>query len=163
MTKQVVVATAIALILASTLGCGWWESAGHRKIDLAFGNAISQGDLEEAKRLLDQGADINTRYTKSDGYTVLTMVASTKDFAEGLRFLLENGADPTIPTSKGRTALMIAASKGNAEYVTLLLSYGADPTLATPDGSTALSIAEEQGDPEIVRLLKEAVRTGSAS
>ena len=156
MNKQVVKAALAAVVLAVTLGCTAWETVGHRKVDLAFNDAIAMGDLEEAKRLIGQGADINTRFTRAGGYTAVTMVAASRDYSQGLRFLLENGADPNIPTNKGQTALMIATSGQKPEYVSLLLAHGANPAVAMPDGATALSIAEEQGNPEILSLLRAA-------
>ena len=163
MTKRVVMATAVTLILASTLGCGWWETAGHRKVDIEFNQAVAKGDLAEARRLLDEGADINTRFTKAGGYTTLTMAAGATSYSEGLRFLLEHGADPNVPTNRGQTALMIATSRNNMEHVQLLLDYGADPAIAMPDGSTAMSIAEEKGSTEIAGMLEAAISGGPAS
>ena len=112
------------MVLAVTLGCTAWETVGHRKVDLAFNDAIAMGDLEEAKQLIGQGADVNTRFTRAGGYTTITMVAASRDYSQGLRFLLENGADPNIPTNKGQTALMIATSGQKPEYVSLLLAHG---------------------------------------
>ena len=157
MNKQVVETALAAVILAVTLGCSAWETAGHRKVDVAFSDAIAEGDLEEAKRLIGQGANINTRFTRAGGYTPVTMVvAGTEAYSQGLRFLLENGADPNIPTNNGQTALLIATSRQNTEYVSLLLAHNADAAVAMPDGATALSIAEEQGDQAILSLLRAA-------
>ena len=99
----------------------------------------------------------SARFTRAGGYTPVTMVvAGTEAYSQGLRFLLENGADPSIPTNNGQTALLIATSRQNTEYVSLLLAHGADPAVAMHDGATALSIAEEQGNQEILSLLRAA-------
>ena len=97
MSKQPFETVGVALILMIALSCSAWETAGHRKVDLAFNRAIADGNLEDAKRLLEEGADINTRFALAGGYTNLSMVAhSTKDWPQGLLFLLENGADPDV-------------------------------------------------------------------
>ena len=164
MSKQPFETVGVALILMIALSCSAWETAGHRKVDLAFNRAIADGNLEDAKRLLEEGADINTRFALAGGYTNLSMVAhSTKDWPQGLLFLLENGADPDVRTNKSRTSLMIAISNENTEYVSILLAHGADPNIAALGGETALSIAEKLENAEIIRLLMEAGAGSAAS
>ncbi|WVZ68831.1 hypothetical protein U9M48_017719 [Paspalum notatum var. saurae] len=60
--------------------------------------------------------------------------------AEGIRELLDGGADPNFRDSDGRTALHIAACEGHAEVVELLLQSGAEAAVEDQWGST-LSVA----------------------
>ena len=56
--------------------------------------------------------------------------------AEGIRELLDGGADPNFRDSDGRTALHIAACEGHAEVVELLLQSGAEAAVEDQWGST---------------------------
>jgi ankyrin repeat protein len=88
------------------------------------------------------------------------LCAVQKNWAPGVRMLLEAGADPTIPCSSGDNALMHAARHCAAEALAELLSWPAaqesagqrdavEPTL----GATALMIAARQEDARCLRLL----------
>jgi hypothetical protein len=56
--------------------------------------------------------------------------------AEGIRDLLDAGADPNFRDSDGRTALHISACEGHAEVVDLLLDRGAEAVVEDQWGST---------------------------
>jgi hypothetical protein len=56
--------------------------------------------------------------------------------AEGIRELLDAGADPNFRDSDGRTALHISACEGHAEVVDLLLDRGAEAVVEDQWGST---------------------------
>ena len=57
---------------------------------------------------------------------------------EGIRELLDGGADPNFRDSDGRTTLHIAAWEGFAEVVELLLQRGAEEAVGTRSGGWAL-------------------------
>jgi hypothetical protein len=56
--------------------------------------------------------------------------------AEGIRELLDAGADPNFRDSDGRTALHISACEGHAEVVDLLLDRGAEAVVEDQWGNT---------------------------
>jgi hypothetical protein len=56
--------------------------------------------------------------------------------AEGIRDLLDAGADPNFRDSDGRTAMHISACEGHADVVELLLDRGAEPVVEDQWGST---------------------------
>jgi len=56
--------------------------------------------------------------------------------AEGIRELLDGGADPNFRDSDGRTALHIAACEGRGEVVRLLLDWKANINARDRWGST---------------------------
>ena len=72
---------------------------------------------------------------------------------QGIRELLDRGANPNIKDDYGTTALMVASIKDRVEIVELLLNRGAVPDIQDDDGDTALTLASEFGRTEIVRLL----------
>lgn len=73
--------------------------------DMSLRAAINDGRTEEAKGLLEQGADVNGR--TSGGYTPL-MIAAGVGNEEMVRLLLARGADPTLVNDYGWTAGEVA-------------------------------------------------------
>ena len=65
-------------------------------------------------------------------------------FTKGVKFLLENGADPNIVNESGDTALIDAAS-GNLEIVRLLLTHGANPNAPSTCKDNALHWSLQHG------------------
>jgi ankyrin repeat protein len=76
---------------------------------------------------------------------------------DGLRLLLEHGADPSRMTVFGDNALHHAIRRDNAlEMIALLLDHGADPGLPnTRDGRAAISMAARRGRGDVLALLAE--------
>jgi uncharacterized protein len=78
--------------------------------------AISKGDVEATKKLIEYGADVNE---KSNGLTPL-MYAARYNKVEILKILLSNGADLKAKDLKGFTALKYA-ELSNAKEAAILL------------------------------------------
>jgi ankyrin repeat protein len=73
---------------------------------------------------------------------------------EGIKWLLEHGADPNRITRWRRTALHQAVLRDNALAVfELLLDYGSDPTLAA-DGRSAVAMAARRGRGDLLELFE---------
>ena len=110
--------------------------------------AAEKGDLENAKSLLDAGANINV--TDHQKATPLHRAArhENKDMME---LLLSKGADVNHADSSGQTALMWAGNRRNWELVKWLLEKGAAPRV----GVSPLIFAIQSGQGEIVKLLIE--------
>ncbi len=87
--------------------------------------------------------------------TMLLRKADWHDY-EGLKLLLEHGADPNRITHWGFTALHQALRRDNhLGKVELLLDHGANPTLPTrSDGQSAIAIAARRGRGDVLKLLK---------
>jgi ankyrin repeat protein len=144
---------------------------------------IQQGKFAEAKRLVDEGCDINKR--NSDGYTILTEAAVTGPPTR-VKMLLDLGADINARHSDGTGPLLAAAYAGDLEIVKLLvergapieekrktkvtpvmeagkhgyyaivrylISKGADVNALTVHGWSALGYACQHGDVDVVKLL----------
>jgi len=113
------------------------------------------GNTNEVRRLLDAGADVNTRGGGVAAYTeTALMAAAYEGQAETVRLLLERGADVNV---RGYyydyTALIWAATAGRTECARLLLGKGADVNATDSQGWTTLTHAAYHGRTECVRLL----------
>ena len=76
--------------------------------------------------------------------------------AEGVRWLLEHGADPNLAWAEhGDAPLHVAAQRWNVAMVELLVSHGADIHQRRSDGRTPHNIASIYGNQEIVAWLLE--------
>jgi hypothetical protein len=101
--------------------------------------AIGKSDLEMVDLLLAHGADPNI--SGRDGPPITAVV--TKPGLPILRALLDAGAVPDLPDSRGDTALIRASYRGDIHSVRLLLERGANPNLGGNRGYTALDQAVE--------------------
>lgn len=75
-----------------------------------------------ARLLLSHGANVNI-VNKTTGRTPLYICCGYGK-PESVRFLMENGADPLIPSKKGRTPFMKATRKGHESCVDVLKEFG---------------------------------------
>ena len=128
--------------------------------------AVQNQDINEIKKLINEGADVNY---KSKDYEELTplIVASKTGTAEIVEILLKAGADPNKGERRWTDTPLInavinkanAMDKTDAEEITdLLLRAGANPNTEDSGKRTALVWAAEVGRIKIVeRLLKENV------
>ena len=93
--------------------------------------AARNGRVENARLLLDAGADVNVKAPNGESALVL---ASFSDQGKVAALLLERGADP-MAADAGYTALHTAVSRGDAELVKALCAHGADPNARLTNGS----------------------------
>src|SRR5262249_55423622 len=114
-----------------------------------FYAAIRANDLHQITKMLQEGADANTRDDR--GVTPL-MYATTLGSLDAMKLLLDRGADSNVIKMFGSTALMWSAS--DVAKVRLLLEHGAGVRAVSKQGRTALQIAAlSDHSAEIVRLL----------
>ena len=107
-------------------------------------------DLGAMKALLDSGKLNSTSLT-----TLLLRKADWHD-TEGIRMLLERGADPNEMTRWGNSALHHALKRDNRlPNVVLLLDHGGDPALKNHIGQSATHIAARRGRGDVLRLLTD--------
>lgn len=120
--------------------------------------AIRAGDLTEAERLLEAGADPSE--LDDDGRSPLVDALAYGHEALALR-LLEAGADPSVGQSRGRSPIIIAVTKGYPAVVAALLSAGADPNATADRGETALHIAASFDSDQHAATLRELIQAGA--
>lgn len=119
-----------------------------------LGRAITLGNLELAKTLLADLADVNTPISR-DGALPLS-VACASGYSELVNALILRGADVNKTDNADRTPLMYAAIGGHQDLVSLLLSHGAEINRRSKDGITALRYAASFGRPRTASLLISA-------
>ena len=100
--------------------------------------AAWSGDVEDARRLIDAGADVN--YIDTAGEPPMHGAAAC-GHVEMVEFLLSQGARINTQERFGLTALHWAASHGGLEVARKLVEHGADTSLRNGNGKTARDVA----------------------
>ena len=125
---------------------------GASERDAALWEACSAGDLEEVRRLVEAGANVN-----SPGKYQVTPLIAACEHLEVLRYLLAQGADVNYTGFGEGSALMLAVYNGDLPQVELYLEHGADPNLAMPTGGeTALHMGAVKARSTVVARLLQA-------
>jgi serine/threonine-protein phosphatase 6 regulatory ankyrin repeat subunit B len=112
--------------------------------------AAKDGDIEQVKRLIAQGADINAKDRR--GNTPLFSAMGNRD-DEMLKLLVDRGAEVNVSGNHGTTLLDNAIWRGDVKIVEYLLDEGADINLRGYRGFTAFRNAANAGHREVVDLL----------
>ncbi|KAH8978250.1 ankyrin repeat-containing domain protein [Lactarius hatsudake] len=115
----------------------------------------SFGQLEVAKLLIEDGADVNSR--DAHGLTPLH-IASACGKLHVIRLLLDHNADLHARQRNQRTALDLASYNGHLEVVELLLERGANANVWNSYGRTARQEASACGHGKIAELLSKHER-----
>lgn len=124
---------------------------------------IENKDIDKLRRMIGYGSDLSTPFSSDPPDNPLSF-ACRVGFAEGVKLLLERGANVHERGKYDRTALHDAVRHPSQHpaYLTmvcLLCDYGADiHAVAGTDHSTALHFAAEYGQLEIC---KELVKRGA--
>jgi ankyrin repeat protein len=159
---------------------GFWTRGEHPEFETALYGAAGVAHHPELTRLLlERGADPNDeevpyhapetrdnaalkvlvesgQLTADSLATMLLRKADWHDY-DGIKYLLEHGADPNRMTRWHHTALHQALRRDNAlRNVEVLLDHGADPTLGNLwDGKSAVSIAAREGRSDVLELFEQ--------
>lgn len=141
-----------AWILAAVLllPCASYAMTDDQQV--AFSEAIEQGDVKTVQQLLNEGVDINE---KVFAWTWL-QVAANKNQLPIVKLLVERGAELNYkhPITK-MTALSLAAVDGYTEIVNYLLSKGADPNIKMRGNVSVVRVVRDNGNQAMVDLLMQ--------
>ena len=113
--------------------------------------AIMAENLETAKVLLKQGADVNA--TNENDETPLHYAARHNKNDSITQLLLRRKADIGAVDNSGMTALYVSALQGSDLACRYLLEAGANVHALKPDGWTALHYLAMRGDPACMEPL----------
>jgi ankyrin repeat protein len=179
------VRTARALLDAgASANTGWYEMIDHPNprpvLESAIYGAAGIAQHEGMTRLLlEYGADPNdeeTPYHAAEGYdhavlkallesgrlnstSMTTLLLRKGDWhdTEGIRLMLEHGADPNDMTRWGNSAFQHTVLRDNPlANIALMLDHGGDPLMKNVHNArSATSIAARRGRGDVLRLLVE--------
>jgi len=127
------------------------QRGGGKEENDAFIKAIQDGDTDEVRELLYEGADV--RAVNNDYETPL-FLASELGHTEIVDMLLQFGADANHASSRTSHPLIEASKNGHTEIVELLVNNGAKNRRGNY-GYTALQHAIENGHTKTARRLIE--------
>ncbi|CAH0549306.1 unnamed protein product [Brassicogethes aeneus] len=114
--------------------------------------AVIKNHTETAKFLINKGADVNLRGSKSNA-TALHVAAATGN-VEIAKVLLSKDADIDAQDINGYSPLIYAVRKNHTETAKFLINKGADVNLrGSKDNATALHDAAATGNVEIANVL----------
>ena len=160
---------------------GWFETNHQPKPEwesALYGAAGVAHHAELTRLLLARGADPNdneTPYHVPEGYdnaalhvlvesgklsddSLTTMLLRKADWHddEGIKYLLEHGADPNRMTGWSFTAFHQAVRRDNSlRNIEMMLDHGADPTVRTRlDNTSAVSMAARRGRGDVLDLFE---------
>jgi ankyrin repeat protein len=115
--------------------------------------ATARAQLDDMKLLIARGSRVDVMDT-SGRSILLNAVDSSNN--EGLRIILEAGADPNpeVPEGLCRSSPLIAASIGSKlEMIKLLIEFGAEIRATNPEGWTALQAVIKAQNVECANIL----------
>lgn len=107
------------------------EESKHKSLDDQLILSCQRNSIEDCKKLLSNGVDINAR--DRNGSTCLFHCCHPSQLPL-VRFLLSTGINPNLTNVRGNTALHIAAEKGHREIILILMLHGADPYIYNLNG-----------------------------
>ncbi|XP_050928798.1 ankyrin-1 isoform X6 [Lates calcarifer] len=118
-----------------------------KKGNTALHIAALAGQEKVVAELVNYGANVNAQ-SHQKGFSPLYMAAQ-ENHLEVVKFLLENGANQSLPTEDGFTPLAVALQQGHENVVALLINYGTKGKVRLP----ALHIAARNDDTRTAAVL----------
>ena len=115
--------------------------------------AVKVGNLEEVKKLLAQGTEINIRNSKGSS---LLHVAVMFNHIKLVQFLIEQGIDIELVSDTQKTPLHHAAWKGRTEIAKFLIQAGANKVSCDTFKNTPLHLAALHGKIGVAKVLINA-------
>ena len=113
---------------------------------------VAKGDFEAARKLIEQGADIEAK-DPGTGASVLHY-AVMRGNPDILNYLLSKGVDVNSRTKNGTTPLHTAVLYNRYEVAEILLNKGAEVDAKSSSGATPLAIATAARNRSLADLLR---------
>ncbi len=95
------------------------SSLGEADLEKALRNAANRQELHDLRYLISRVKNLNAQDSGEYRRTALHWAIAT-GFVEGIKLLLEAGADPTLIDGKGKTPLILAQSQKKQEIIELI-------------------------------------------
>lgn len=135
-------------ILSYLIKKGFDINAQNNNGDAPLILAITEGNNEQTKCLLEAGADLFL-YNKDDNNAVTTAILKNPSVLTDMVTLRGTSCD-----SEGNTMLHYCAIDADAYTISVLIDYGLDPTRTNKDGFSALDIARlAERDDDVLQAL----------
>lgn len=122
---------------------------GYQETPLMYVSLV--GNLEQAKKLVGKGAQVNHL-----GWTPLHYAAATGQLAV-VEYLLAQGAMPNAPAPDGTSPVLMAAQAGAIDTVQVLVAAGADPSAVNTNGLDAAQAARDRGHTKLADALDKVI------
>jgi ankyrin repeat protein len=166
MTKTIISAAWLTLFLVNGCAASSTHGAGDyfdgKALELA--TATETGDMQTIRRLIkNEGVDPDSVFARRDGIPLVAWPLRAGNL-DGLRALLDNGADPNareVKQVEGRelrfnNAMVYAAKMDDPRFLELLLKHGGDPNTRNSANETLLFQAFISGNQwKNIKLLVE--------
>lgn len=125
----------------------WWPTPN------TLVSAAESGDVDRIRRCLSLGVDVNAVVVVSSGRRVTALIRALEaDQQEVIKLLVTEGADLSLPDSRGNSPLLLATASGRRGLIELLLERGAEPNHGAGE-QNALYKAAGKGDLGTIELL----------
>jgi hypothetical protein len=112
--------------------------------------AIINGEIDQVKKLLSNGVDVNFKNRMSRTPLHTAMIFDKWEIAD---LLISMNADLNASENQGRTPLYIAVEKGQLKYVELFLAKKVEVNTVARGGQNALTLARNNQNKEMEELL----------
>ena len=116
--------------------------------------AARNGDVRTTRFLLESGA--NAKAVARDTGTTALMEFAKRGNLDGVRLLIDKGADLDAGDATGETALIYAVRSRRTRVIRALLDAGANIDMADYQGRTALDVARDMRYRDLEKLLSTA-------
>jgi hypothetical protein len=158
MWRGLIVAGALAGVVAATAPA----TAQGLKFDEVY-KIVQKCNVDLLKSVINDNVSVNVWSLRDAQGTPVIVKAAVGDCVEGVKALVNGGADVDITDANGRTALHAAAGMSTAAMVQFLVERKYDIKAKTKTGDTALSLAKtnnykgktEQRDKIVAYLTKK--------
>lgn len=98
-----------------------------RQVDAELISATARKEIDQVKKWLQQGANVNVRSGRGSENVTPLMIAAKNGSKNILTFLIASGADVNLQDDDGETALSQAIRWADHATVQVLLAHGAEP------------------------------------